>query len=63
MLPAQKDKLLLQRRTRDLESARRTLQVPLVIREPCVTSTKGEYNDHLIYVSFQWPEGICFSNS
>ncbi|XP_015169660.1 uncharacterized protein [Solanum tuberosum] len=40
MLLAQKEALLLQRRTRDLESRRRLLQVPVMIREPYVTSTK-----------------------
>uniref|UniRef100_M0ZQ78 Aldehyde dehydrogenase n=1 Tax=Solanum tuberosum TaxID=4113 RepID=M0ZQ78_SOLTU len=42
MLLAQKEALLLQRRTRDLESRRRLLQVPVMIREPYVTSTKGK---------------------
>ncbi|KAG5625479.1 hypothetical protein H5410_010697, partial [Solanum commersonii] len=41
MLPPQKETLLLQKRTRDLESRRRLLQVPLMIREPYVTSTKA----------------------
>ncbi|KAL3370858.1 hypothetical protein AABB24_007736 [Solanum stoloniferum] len=41
MLLAQKEALLLQRRTRDLESRRRLLQVPVMIREPYVTSTKA----------------------
>ncbi|KAG5606603.1 hypothetical protein H5410_028095 [Solanum commersonii] len=40
MLPTQKETLLLQKRTRDLESRRRLLQVPLMIREPYVMSTK-----------------------
>ncbi|KAK4721569.1 hypothetical protein R3W88_011802 [Solanum pinnatisectum] len=41
MLLAQKEALLLQRRTRDLESRRRLLQVPVMIRKPYVTSTKA----------------------